>query len=112
MHSVPRLAYLFGHDEDIYMRWAKRNKIKTHIEDIGEKAKLLWILNEKAEGDNIPRRVILYLHGGGFSLPMFEESASFWRHVQKELKDSEGMNVGIAILEYSEPNYSQEIFTE
>ena len=103
MHPIPRLAFLMGHTQDIYTAWAKRNKRKTYIEDIGDNAKLLWILNEKVE--EIPSRVILYLHGGGFYLPMFEDAASFWRHVQKELKDSHGLDVGVAILDYSKQNY-------
>ena len=78
--------------------------MKTSIEDIGENAKLLWILNE-TRGGEIPSQVILYLHGGGFALPMFEDSASFWRHVQKELKNAHGLDVGIAILDYSKPKY-------
>lgn len=104
MHPIQRLAYIAGHTEDIYTTWAKRNKMKTSIEDIGENAKLLWILNEKWGGE-IPSRVILYLHGGGFCLPMFEDSASFWRHVQKELKNSHGLDVGVAILDYSKPKH-------
>jgi acetyl esterase/lipase len=61
-------------------------------------------------GREIPSRVILYLHGGGFHLPMFEDSASFWYHVQKELKDSYGLDVGVAILDYSKPNHIYEFF--
>jgi len=32
---------------------------------------------------------------------MFEDSASFWHHVQKELKNSYGLDVGVAILDYT-----------
>ena len=73
-----------------------------YMENIGENAKLLWILNEK-QGEKYPSQVILYLHGGGFHLPLFEDSASFWQHVQKELKGSHGLDVGVAILDYSKP---------
>jgi acetyl esterase/lipase len=91
-----------GSMQDTYSTWAKRNKRETYIEEIGENAKLFWILNEKSGGE-IPSRIILYLHGGGFHLPMFEDSASFWYHVLKELKGSSGLDVGVAILDYSEP---------
>jgi len=80
--------------------WAKRNKMTACIDDIGENAKLLWILDEEWEG-KIPNRVVLYLHGGGFHLPMFEDSASFWSYVQKELKNSDGLDVGVAILDFT-----------
>ena len=110
MHPIPRLAYLLGSTQDIYTRWAKRNKMTVCIDDIRESAKLLWILDNEWEG-KIPNRVALYLHGGGFHLPMFEDSASFWSHIQKELI-TEGLEVGVAILDYSESSYDHGILLE
>jgi hypothetical protein len=110
MHSLPRLAYLLGSSQDLYTTWAKQNKLKPSIEDIGENAKLFWIFNEKW-GGKIPSRVILYLHGGGFILPIFKDSAPFLHHVQKELEDS-GLDVGVAILDYSKRNHINEILPE
>lgn len=105
MHPIPRLAYLLGSTQDIYMHWAKKNKMTVCIDDIGENAKLLWILDKSWEG-KIPNRVVLYLHGGGFHLPMFEDSASFWSYVQQELKRSDGLDVGVGILDFSESRTS------
>jgi acetyl esterase/lipase len=72
-----------------------------HSEDIGENAKIFWILNGEWNG-SVPQRVILYLHGGGFSLPLSEDAASFWRYVQSELKGRHDLDVGVAMLDYSQ----------
>ena len=100
MHPLPRIAQFSGTSEDNYIRWAKRSDMKTHIEEIGENARIFWILDEKL-GGKLPSRVILYLHGGGFYLPLMEDAGAFWYHVQKELKDRHGMDVAIAMLDYS-----------
>jgi len=96
----PRLQYILGSSEDIYTKWAKRNKIediRRRYRSKREVAPGFW----RTMGGKIPDRVILYLHGGGFYLPMFEDSASFWYYVQKQLKESYQLDVGIAMLDYS-----------
>ncbi len=58
---IPRTAYILGLTEDIYTTWARQRGLPMHGEDIGENAKIFWILNGEWNG-SVPQRVI---HGGG-----------------------------------------------
>ena len=58
---IPRTAYILGLTEDIYTTWARQRGLPMHSEDIGENAKIFWILNGEWNG-RVPQRVI---HGGG-----------------------------------------------
>jgi len=100
-HPIPRIAYLLGSTEDIYTTWTRQHDLPTHIEDVGENAKIFWILNGELTG-RVPQRVILYFHGGGFSLPLSKDAASFWRYVQSELKGQHDLDVGVAMLDYGQ----------
>lgn len=99
--SIPQAAHLLGKTEYIYTTWAKQRSLPMHSDDIGENGKLFWILNREWDGKT-PERVILYLHGGGFMLPLSKDAASFWKYVQNELKSQYGLDVGVAILDYSQ----------
>jgi len=54
----------------------KKHGFPVVIEDLpdSDDAKLFWI------GDKAAKKVVLYLHGGGFSLNMPEASWDFWRY--------------------------------
>lgn len=92
------LKSLMGPTRRTYERWCLANSIDPVIETIGETddGLILWI------GNNRPERVILYLHGGGFYLPMADYSLKFWAHVRNVLKEQEEIDVSLAILDYSE----------
>ncbi|PPQ95827.1 hypothetical protein CVT26_015936 [Gymnopilus dilepis] len=91
---IPFIATLVGPGRRTYISWCNRNSIEPQIEDIKAGAQLFWIA-KKPSG-----RVILYLHGGGFALPMGYYSLKFWRYVQSKLVDA-GCEVSIAILDYT-----------
>lgn len=86
---------LVGPCSRTYKSWCRKNSIQPCIENIEGGAQLFWI------GDKRPEKVILYLHGGGFSLPMGYYSVKFWKYVQCKLQDSE-LDVSLAILDYGE----------
>ncbi|PPQ68439.1 hypothetical protein CVT25_007832 [Psilocybe cyanescens] len=96
--TVPGLVTIIGPSIQTYKKWCKQNSVQPIIETIGvgaEQAQLMWI------GSKQPERVILYLHGGGFSLPMGDYSVKFWRYVQLALQEQGGADVSVAILDYS-----------
>ncbi|KAH9476808.1 Acetyl-hydrolase [Psilocybe cubensis] len=92
------LARIIGPSTQSYEKWCKRNSEHPIIETIGseaEQARLLWI------GSKHPKRVILYLHGGGFWLPMADYSVKFWRYIRDALLHQKGIDASIAILDYT-----------
>jgi len=93
--SIPQLAYLLGDTTEVYLAWSRRHRLPIRVEDIDGGAKLLWV------GDKHLGHVVLYLHGGGFILPMADGAISFWRHVQKNAKETSNLEVGVVILDYS-----------
>jgi len=93
--SIPQLAYLLGDTTEVYLAWSRRHCLSIRAEDIDGGAKLLWV------GDKHLSRVVLYLHGGGFMLPIADGAISFWRHIQKNVKESSSLEVGVVILDYS-----------
>jgi len=93
---IPTLAGLFPSTEDVYTAWVKKHKLPVVIEDLpdSEDAKLFWI------GDKAAKKVVLYMHGGGFSLGMPDASCDFWWYIIKQVKMDTGVDIGIAILRY------------
>ncbi|KAJ7756244.1 Alpha/Beta hydrolase protein [Mycena metata] len=92
--SIPQLQHLFGTTLGMYQTWTKKMKLPATIDELGEDARLLWIGPKRLD------RVVLFCHGGAFSLPATDYYASFWRHVQLEL-EKQGIPVGIVLLNYS-----------
>jgi len=66
------------------------------IEDLpdSEEGKLLWI------GDKAAKKVVFYIHGGGFNLSMSGACCDFWWYVIKQVKKDTGVDIAIAILRY------------
>ncbi|KAM6489322.1 Alpha/Beta hydrolase fold [Amanita muscaria] len=92
--DLKRLKYVTGNTPWVYATWAKWYNLPPTVTEIGNDARLLWIGPKRME------KVILYLHGGGYVVPMQHFFASFWHYVQQEL-ESRGVKVGIAILNYT-----------
>ncbi|RDB17507.1 putative steryl acetyl hydrolase mug81 [Hypsizygus marmoreus] len=92
--SYRQVQWASGTTRDVYDGWAKSNKLPIVVDELGEGAQLLWI------GERRTDKVLLYLPGGAFLLPMAIFAPNFWKHVHGELK-SKHQEVGIAILQYS-----------
>ncbi|KAJ7146044.1 Alpha/Beta hydrolase protein [Mycena epipterygia] len=94
--DIRLLQSAFGSTLDVYMKWAKKNKAPSTIDELGDAARLLWIgpKPEKLEF------VVLLCHGGGYFLPPTGFYLSFWRYVQGELA-KHGIEAGFALLNYS-----------
>ncbi|KAL0061179.1 hypothetical protein AAF712_011999 [Marasmius tenuissimus] len=93
--SIPQMQYTIGRCQslDCYKKWSEKEGLPIHVEEIeGEDARLLWV------GEKRTDRVI-FLHGGGYALPLAEFSLSFWRHVQTQLGEK-GLEIDVVVLNY------------
>ncbi|KAF2498909.1 alpha/beta-hydrolase [Lophium mytilinum] len=74
----------------------KKDNVPWQVDDVPNSsgARIHWI------GDRSAQKVILYFHGGGFGLPMFDGHVIFLIECQKQL-ERRGENVVIALLEYT-----------
>ncbi|KAF4611883.1 hypothetical protein D9613_003759 [Agrocybe pediades] len=93
--NIPFIATLFGSSHGAYVKWCKKSAIEPRIEQIDCEAQIFWVGEEDCD------RVILYLHGGGFSLPLTDYSMSFWKFVVDMLQEVEGLKVRLAMLDYT-----------
>ncbi|TFK69505.1 alpha/beta-hydrolase [Pluteus cervinus] len=90
-----QFQYMFGDPTQVIAeKWGKRAGVPIEIEEIGEDARLIWIGQKRTD------RVIFYLHGGGFLMPLQESSLGFWNYTQKELK-RRGQDVTFVALQYT-----------
>ncbi|KAK2460374.1 hypothetical protein APHAL10511_007539 [Amanita phalloides] len=92
--EISKLQYMLGTTDQVYRAWADKNSVPVVEEDLSEDAKLYWLGPKRA------KRVILYLHGGAFLVPMMPPALSFWNYLQKQLS-KEGHDIAIAVLRYT-----------
>ncbi|KAJ7730361.1 Alpha/Beta hydrolase protein [Mycena maculata] len=92
--SVPQLQWAFGTTRSVYEQWTKANKLTSTIDELGQDARLMWIGPKRLD------RVVLFSHGGAFSLPASDFGLSFWRYVQLELA-KQNIEIGFALFSYS-----------
>ena len=80
----------------MYTGWVKKNKMPLVVDNLPdtEDAKLYWI------GKKDSKKVLLFLHSGGYTLALPEPSCDFWWYVVRQVKKETGVDVGIAILRY------------
>ncbi|TFK61699.1 hypothetical protein BDN72DRAFT_863397 [Pluteus cervinus] len=90
-----QLQYIFSDPAQLIVeKWGKKAGVPIEVEEIGEDAKLIWIGKKRTE------RVVFYLHGGAFLMPLQASSLGFWDYIQRELK-RRGQDVTFVILQYS-----------
>ncbi|KAF7327279.1 Abhydrolase-3 domain-containing protein [Mycena kentingensis (nom. inval.)] len=98
--SVFQLQFAFGTTAVAYSKWTKQVKLAPTVDDLGQNAKLCWVGPKRTE------RVLLYIPGGCFYLPLADFMLNFLRYIQLEL-EKKNLEVGVATLEYSLAPYSQ-----
>ncbi|KAI0298896.1 alpha/beta-hydrolase [Russula brevipes] len=86
-----------GTTSQAYQKWARQEKQPVLTDILPEGAKLHWIGQRR---DTSQDRVLLYFHGGGFSIPAGLNCFRFLRALQMDVSASLG-DVGVALLEYS-----------
>jgi len=79
----------------VYEKWAKYNGIQTRVDEIGENARLLWFTERRTE------KVILYIHGGTYCLPLQYFAASFWAKAVDTINYDTQSQIGLVALNYS-----------
>ncbi|THU95609.1 alpha/beta-hydrolase [Dendrothele bispora CBS 962.96] len=78
-----------------YESFSKKNNLPVNVEDIeGTDARLLWFGKKRTD------RVIYFIHGGGFNLPLQDFHVDYLKYVLDDLARKD-VPVGIAILNYT-----------
>ena len=98
LSTVPirNLQVLFPSTEDVYKAWVKKKNVPLVVDDLpdAEGGKLYWIGNKDA------KKVVLYMHSGGFSLALSEAACDLWWYIIRQVKKDTGVDIGIAVLRY------------
>ena len=105
---------LFGQTKTIesYRGWASANAGSkgADIEDIpeGSGSQMFWVRRDE---DMKGVKVLYYVHGGGFMLPIDGSALSFLDDAAKGIeKASPGLKVSIAVLDYSKSNSTSSVY--
>ncbi|KAF9257834.1 alpha/beta-hydrolase [Marasmius fiardii PR-910] len=98
--TVTQLQWVSGSTLRMYEDWAKKRRISPVVERVGvsdgKKVNLYWI------GDRSAEQVLIYIHGGGFMLPISDFMFTFWKLVHDGMKNRQGgRSLSIAVLDYS-----------
>lgn len=93
--NIQFMRTIIGPSPQTYEKWCNQNSIRPQLEAIGHGARIFWV------GEKDCAKVILYLHGGGFSLPLADYCLSFWKFILETIQETEGVKVRLAILDYS-----------
>ncbi|KAF8543825.1 Alpha/Beta hydrolase protein [Trichophaea hybrida] len=81
----------------------KRLGYEHAVEDIlggGLETRIMWI-GPPWETGNTSRKVLLYIHGGGFVMPLAPAQLQWMRFLREEVKRTHGQDVSVAVVEYS-----------
>ncbi|KAL0566438.1 hypothetical protein V5O48_015579, partial [Marasmius crinis-equi] len=95
--SIPQTQFLLGNKPSLesYKQWSQAKGLLVQVEEIeGEDARLLWVGKKRTD------KVLYYIHGGGYALPLPDYALSFWRHVQEQL-EKRNINTGVVALNYA-----------
>ncbi|PPR01723.1 hypothetical protein CVT24_001599 [Panaeolus cyanescens] len=93
---VNQIQALLGKDEDVYDKWIKRHKLPHNIDVLGSNSSLMWLSKKSTE------KVILYVHGGCYCLPMQDFAADYWKNTVDSINQnfSTSDQVGLVALSY------------
>jgi acetyl esterase/lipase len=90
-----------------YKTWvgdtAQKNLGYEHaVEEIlggGLETRIMWIGPPWKNGDT-SRKVLIYIHGGGFVMPIASGQLQWMRFLKEEVRKSHGQDVTVAVVEY------------
>ncbi|KAF8900458.1 Alpha/Beta hydrolase protein [Gymnopilus junonius] len=88
-----QIQFVDKSSQKVYEKWAPTVGVKQDVEAIEEGAQLLWVTPRKR------KRVVLYVHGGGYVLPAVPFGYTYWKLVGDELNKG-GEDYSVAFLEY------------
>ncbi|KEF57828.1 uncharacterized protein A1O9_05748 [Exophiala aquamarina CBS 119918] len=88
--STLQLQYIGQPFGKIYEKWSQQNNLPTETFQLKSGVKAFWLGDHKAA-----KYIVIYSHGGGFSLDGDDTHIRFWNTVQDGLKSS---NIPIATL--------------
>jgi acetyl esterase/lipase len=107
----PQLQMLLGTDERTYKIWAWLTGVKPLIEPVPESQasgrRILWMGKRPEAGSH--DRVVIYLHGGGYALPLQGFAMPLFMYLQKQVTrhlassstEAQKPSCSVAIVEYT-----------
>ncbi|KXN92873.1 hypothetical protein AN958_07082, partial [Leucoagaricus sp. SymC.cos] len=93
---VNQMQSLMGTTPHCYQKWAKKSKRPVLMDDLGNDGSLMWFTDRRTSG-----KVVYYLHGGTYQLPMQDYAPPFWLSMLEELKKKTGQEFSFVALSYS-----------
>ncbi|CAA7271864.1 unnamed protein product [Cyclocybe aegerita] len=92
---VNEMQSVMGTTRKVYEGWAKKNGVEARIDELGDDARLLWFTERRTD------KVLLYIHGGTYCLPLQDFAATFWKDTIANIEKTTGSKVGLVALNYS-----------
>ncbi|SJL09833.1 uncharacterized protein ARMOST_13214 [Armillaria ostoyae] len=92
--SFPQLQYALGDSATVYNSFINQARLTPLIEELDGGTQLAWVGPKRTD------RVVLYLHGGGYTSFAPPSGLTFFRYIQLEL-EKKGVEAGLAVLLYS-----------
>ncbi|KAJ3569975.1 hypothetical protein NP233_g4709 [Leucocoprinus birnbaumii] len=93
---VNQMQSFMGQTTDVYLAWTKKAKRPVLIDELDSDGRLLWFTDRITSG-----KIVYYLHGGVYQLPMQEYAPPFWLSNLKELETQTGESFGFVALQYT-----------
>ena len=93
MNAV-QLQYIAPSFQTVYEKWCKSKKLQPEIVSLKSGCKAFWM------GDKTATNVVIYFHGGGFSLDGGAEHLNYWYSVQQDMTKSK-KSIAFLFVAYS-----------
>ncbi|KAF9033138.1 Alpha/Beta hydrolase protein [Panaeolus papilionaceus] len=93
--QIRHMVYIGGPSIDVYKKWSEGAKSAPLIESIEGGGPLYWMGPPKAD------KIVLYIHGGGFALPLAIYSVDFWGYFRGQFSFKDNIQVSVACLDYT-----------
>lgn len=93
-----QIQHLSEPSRTAYQAWVKQKRIKPDIELLNDDhgSALLWLRSRRTA-----KRIVLYLHGGGYLVPLSDATIEWAWNVFVEAGTEQGVETAVAILEYT-----------
>ncbi|KAF9529912.1 Alpha/Beta hydrolase protein [Crepidotus variabilis] len=92
--NTTQVQFVDKSTEAVIKKWAGPAGIEIEVEKVDAGAQLLWFTPKSR------KRVVMYIHGGGYLLPAPPFAPGFWKLVADRLNEK-GKDVSLAALEYT-----------
>ncbi|EKM82224.1 hypothetical protein AGABI1DRAFT_70875 [Agaricus bisporus var. burnettii JB137-S8] len=93
---VNQMQYIMVSTISVYLEWVQKYSEKTLLDYLDEDGNLMWFTERDTTG-----KVVFYVHGGTYQLPMQKYVPDYWITVLGEMKERIGEEFDLVALCYS-----------